>query len=196
MGLVVFIAGMLALTQESNSPAIRRTTMAVAVFLIGYFILNNNTILYKQHLTNQNDLVMGNRIIAKMQSLDGYQPGMELAIVGRIEKENFSKEGKTNFEIIRDYIKHCSVRRYSLAKSAFETDWSKYSFLLKYMDLELKRCGPANFKKAIAFSQGRKPWPDPSSVFIQDDIVTLILSIPDVSPNAGRNLNKSNESSF
>jgi hypothetical protein len=186
MGLVVFLAGMFALTQESDSLLIRRTSMVLGGFLIIYFILNNNTILYKQHLTNQNDLIMGNRIIAKMQSLDNYQPGMQLAIMGRIQKETFSKEGKSNLEIITEYAKHSSVRRYSLAKSAFETDWSKYSFLLNYMNLELKRCGPENMKKVGEFSADRNPWPDPSSVFIQEGVVVVVLSTPDILPNPDR----------
>jgi hypothetical protein len=179
MGLVVFFVGMFALTQESDSLLIRRSGMALGSFLIIYFILNNNTILYKQHLANQSDLIMGNRIIAKMQSLDGYQPGMQLAIVGRTQKETFSKEGKSNLEIVTEYAKHSSVRRYSLAKSAFETDWSKYSFLLDYMNLELKRCGSEKMKKARDFTANRNPWPDPSSVFIQDKMIILLLSQPD-----------------
>ena len=65
MGLVVFFVGMFALTQESDTLLIRRIGLAFGSFLIIYFILNNNSILYKQHLTNQGDLIMGNRIIAK-----------------------------------------------------------------------------------------------------------------------------------
>ena len=179
MGLVVFFVGMLALTQESDSLSIRRTGMILGYFLVVYFILNNNTILYKQHLTNQRDVFMGNRIIMKIQSLDNYQPEMELAIVGRLENGSFSKEGKSNLEIVREYIKHCSVRRYSLASSAFEADWSKYSFLLKYMDLELKKACPQSIEKARRFSKDKKPWPDPSSVFIRDDCVIVVLSLPD-----------------
>ena len=181
MGLVVFFAGMAALTQESDSLLIRQTGLALSSFLIICFIFNNNTILYKQHLTNQNDFIMGNRIIAKIQSLDGYQPGMALAIVGRIQKENFSKEGKGNSEIVRDYIKHSSVRRYSLARSAFETDWSKYSFLLNYMNLELKPCDSEKLDQVRRLCTDRNPWPDPSSVFIENKTVVLILSQSDES---------------
>jgi hypothetical protein len=187
MGLVVFFVGMLALTQESDSLMTRRIGLVLGVFLIIYFILNNNTVLYKQHLTNQSDLITGNRIIAKIQSLDGYQPGMQLAIVGRIQKEDFSKEGKDNLEIIREYMNYCSIRRYSLAKSAFETDWSKYTFLLNYMNLELKKAGSQSMVKARHFSHDREPWPDPSSVFIQEDIVTLVLSAPDTPPTPAQN---------
>ncbi|MHC5184820.1 MAG: glucosyltransferase domain-containing protein [Planctomycetota bacterium] len=190
MGLVVFLAGMFALTQESDSLLIRRTSMVLGGFLIIYFILNNNTILYKQFLTNQKDVFMGNRIIARIQSLENYQPGMELAIVGRTQKETFSKEGKSNLEIVRGYIQHCSVRRYSLAKSAFETDWSKYPFLLNYMNLELKRCGPESMKKARKFSADRNPWPDPSSLFIQEGIAVVVLSTPDIMPNPDRGSKK------
>lgn len=176
IGLVVFAAGMFALTQESGSLLIRRIGIIMSIFLITYFILNNNSVLYKQCLVNQRDLIMGNRIIAKMQSLEGYRPGMELAVVGKIKKEDFSKEGKGNLEIIREYVNHCSTRRYSMAQSAFEGNKGKYALLLNHMDLELKQCSKANFKRAVAFSQTRKPWPDPSSVFIQDGLVVLKLS--------------------
>ena len=182
MGLVVFFVGMFALTQESGSPVIRRTGLAIGGFLVIYFILNNNAILFKQHLTNQRDVFMANRIVAKMQSLEGYRPGMELAIVGKIQKEGFSRAGKDDLEIARGYINYCTIRRYSLTKSAFEADYSKYSFLLNYCELELKKCRPENREKAQKFADKRKPWPDPSSVFIQEDIVTLILSTPDASP--------------
>jgi hypothetical protein len=182
LGLVVFGAGMFAVTQESDAVWIRRTGFALGGFLIAYFILNNNSIIYRQYLTNQKDLVTGNRILAKVQSLEGYQPGMELAIVGRVVTEDFSKEGKPNLQIVREYAKLCTVRQYSLARSAFEADWSKYSFLFDYMNLELKYPGPQTMEKAITLSRGRKAWPDPSSVFIQDGIVVLVLSPPTVDP--------------
>ncbi|MCI0498066.1 MAG: glucosyltransferase domain-containing protein [Planctomycetales bacterium] len=193
LGLAVFAAGMFALTQESDSAILRRASFAVGVFLVAYFILNNNTLFYRQYLTNQKDLVTGIRIIAKIQSLEGYRPGMDLAIVGSIKKEDFSREGKGTLEIVREFTKFCSVRRYSLAVSAFEADWSKYSFLLKYMDLELKQCSPQAMEKASAFSLGRKPWPDPSSVFIQDGIVVVILSKPDDLPFSPEALTGSGE---
>ncbi|MHC4951838.1 MAG: glucosyltransferase domain-containing protein, partial [Planctomycetota bacterium] len=190
MGLVVFFAGILALTLESDSLVIRRTGMVLGGFLIVYFIFNNNNILYKQHLTNQKDVFMANRITSKMQSLEEYQPDMDLAIIGRIQKETFSKADKDNLEIVREYIRHCSIRRYSLAKSVFEAGRSKYSFLLDYMGLELKQCSPKNMIKARLFSEDKKPWPDPSSVFIEDDIVVLILSTPEISQNSNPSLKR------
>lgn len=178
LGLVVFFVGMFVLTQESDSLLIRRAGQVLGWFLVVYFILNNNAILYQQYLINQKDVFMGNRMIAKIQSLEGYQPRMKLAIVGRTEKESFSKEGKSDVEIIQEYIKHTSVRRYSLARSAFETDWSKYAFLLYYMDLELHKCTSESLAKACIASKDKQPWPDPSSVFIQDDTVVVVLALP------------------
>jgi hypothetical protein len=99
--------------------------------------------------------------------------------VGKCKKEDFTKEGKSNIELVREYIKYSSVRRYSLAISAFETDWSKYSFLLNYCELELTRCSSQSLTKAETFVQDKVPWPDPSSVFIQDGIVVVYLSPPD-----------------
>jgi hypothetical protein len=119
---------------------------------------------------------MGNRLIAKIQSLDNYQPGMELAVVGTRATESFTKEGKGYLQIVKEYIKHSSQRKYSLTASAFETDWSKYAFLLDYMDLELKRSSPGKENLARKLAAGRKPWPDPSSVFIQDEMVIVLLS--------------------
>jgi hypothetical protein len=176
MGLVVFSAGMFAVTQESCSMTIRRMGLALGVFLVGYFVLNNNTIFYKQYLCNQKDFVMGGRLIAKIQSLDNYQPGIELAVVGIRQTEFFTKEGKGYLEIAREYVKYSSQRKYSLTASAFETDWSKYAFLLDYLNLELKKSNPEKESLARTLSAGRKPWPDPSSVFIQDGMVIVVLS--------------------
>jgi hypothetical protein len=119
---------------------------------------------------------MGNRLIAKIQSQENYQPGMELAIVGRRETEQFTKAGKGYYEIFREYTRHCSQRKYSLTASVFETDWSKYVFLLGYLDLELKQSSPQRERLARTLAAGRKPWPDPSSVFIQDGMVIVVLS--------------------
>jgi len=178
MGLVVFFVGMLALTQESNLLLIRRTGITCACFLIVYFILNNNTIIYKHHLTNQKDFIMGTRIISKIQSLEDYQPDMELAVLGRVPKHEFSIEGKGLLEILHGYIKHCSVQRYSITRSAFQADYSKYAFLLKYLNLELKECSPDSLERARVALKDKLPWPDPSSVFIHDDIVVVVLSSP------------------
>jgi hypothetical protein len=176
MGLVVFWAGMFTVTQESCSIYIRRMGFASGVFLVGYFVLNNNAIFYKQYLCNQKDVVTGNRLIAKIQSLDNYHPGMELAIVGVLPTESFTKEGKGYREIVREYIKYSSQRKYFLAASAFETDWSKYVFLLGFLDMELKKSSTEKEGLARMLAAGHKSWPDPSSVFIQDEMVIVVLS--------------------
>lgn len=178
-GLVVFAAGMFALTQESPSYKVRRASAALCIFLAAFFIVNNTIMIHKQYLTNQKDVVIGNRIIAKIQSLDNFRPGMPLAVVGRFESDSFSKEGKTHWQIIREYAEHCSTRTYSLAQSAFETDWSKYSFLLNYLELELRQSSPEQMEQARQWAKTRTPWPDPSSVFIQDNVAVIILSRPD-----------------
>ena len=177
MGLVVFLAGMFALIQESDSLMLRRAGMVLGGFLIVIFILNNNTILFKHHLVNQNDMLMANRIIAKAQSLEGYQPGGELAIVGTVQKEKLTKTGKDYWQIVTEYTKRNIKRRYSLTRSAFETNWSKYSFLLDYCNLELKRCSLEALEKAKRLAKNKKPWPDPSSVFIHDGTVVVVLSL-------------------
>jgi hypothetical protein len=176
MGLVVFWVGMFAVTQESCSVSIRRIGLASGIFLVGYFVLNNNALFYKQYLCNQKDIVMGNRLIAKIQSLDNYQPGMELAIVGDRQTEPFTKEGKGYLEIAREYIKHSSQKKHSLTASAFETEWSKYTFLLGYMNLELKQADSKQEELARTLAAGHRSWPDPSSVFIQDGMVIVVLS--------------------
>jgi hypothetical protein len=179
IGIVVFFVGMFALSQEADSKWIRKTGLAAGVFLLVYFIFNNNMILYKQHLCNEKDVVMANRLIAKIQSLPDYKPGLELAVVGRCKKEDFTKEGKNNIELVREYIKYSSIRRYSLATSAFEADWSKYSFLLNYCGLELGKCSVQSLARAETLVQDKIPWPDRSSVFIQDGIVVVFLAPPD-----------------
>ena len=122
---------------------------------------------------------MGSRIIAKIQSLPDYKPGMELVVLGRIPSQKFSREDKGHLEILRGYIYHCSIRRYSLTRSAFQSDWSKYSFLLSYMNLELKKSSAVRLEKARAASRDKLPWPDPSSIFIHDGIVIVVLSAPE-----------------
>jgi hypothetical protein len=176
LGLIVFFVGMLVLTQESDSLMIRRTGLLLGSFLIVFFIFNSNTVIFKQYLTNQKDIFMANRIIAKIQSLDGYQPNGTIAIIGNTEKETFSKKGKNNWQIATEYMKFNTKKRYSLTVSAFETEWSKYSFLKNYMGLELKKCSQAVLKKAADLSKDKKPWPDPSSVFIHDETVIVVLS--------------------
>ena len=101
---------------------------------------------------------------------------MQLALVGRVKKEDFSKAGKTNLEILREYVRYSSVRRYSLSKSVFEAGKAKYSFLLDYMGLELEQCSSENMKAVRMAAVGKKPWPEPESVFIHDNIVVVILS--------------------
>lgn len=179
MGLVVFIAGMFALTQESHSVIIRRTGFIAGYILIVNFIFINNTMTYKQYLQYQKDTFMGNRIIAKIQSLDQYHPGMKLAIVGTTDKSpKRSKTEKYTWNSLKQSIQYESHKRSSITRGAFETSWSKYAFLLNYMDLELQRAERERVQKARTISMTRKPWPDPSSVFIDDDMVVLILSLP------------------
>lgn len=175
LGFVIFGAGLFVICQESNSPFVRKTSFYLGIFLVIYFIANNNTQLYKQILTNQRDFVTGTRILAKIQSLDEYKPGMELVIINHISQKKFSREGKDEFEIFREYIKHCSTRQYSLATSALATEWSKYPFFLEYLELELKQVSQYNFQKALKAAKDVEPWPDQSSVFIVDDVVVVKL---------------------
>jgi hypothetical protein len=174
-GIVVFFVGMFALTQQMKSQLIRRAGMLLGTFLVVSFILSNNTVLYKQHLVNQRDEFMANRIITKIQSLDDYQPGMELAIVGCVSQKSFSKDGKSKYEIITEYAKHCSTRKFDLAKSAFETDWSKYAIFLDYLQVDFRRPSKETWDDLNKWAVGRKAWPDPESVFIKDDVAVIVL---------------------
>ena len=175
MGFVVFWTGMFVVCQESRYTFIRNTSFVLSVFLVVFFAVNNNTLQYKQMLTNQNDFVMGNRIMCRMQSLDGYKPNMELAIVGRVEREIFSQKGKSDYEIFKEYLNHSQTRRYSLAASVFESDWGLYSYFFNYLNLELKMASKDSFLKAVKTSQEIEPWPNPSSVFIIDNTVVVKL---------------------
>ncbi len=176
-GLVVFFVGMFALTQKSCSKPVRRTGFLAGIFLVIYFILIGNTIWYKQYLLNQKDIFVANRIISKIQTLEGYSPGMELAILGKYQNENNMRSRPPGrWARLTEDIRHISSARYSLNVSAFSKDWSKYSFLLKYLEVELVRCSRDNLKKAAVLSEDCKAWPDPSSVFIRDGIVVVVLS--------------------
>jgi len=177
-GLSLLLPGMFILTQDANLSCIRKTGMGLSLFLITNFILIGNMIFYEHYLYNQKDMIMGNRLIAKIQSLENYRPGMELAIIGRREKKQFSRAEKGYWEIVREYTKHCSKTQYSLGGSAFEADWTKYSFLVHYLDLELKPCNSKREETARVYAAGCKPWPDPSSVFIHDNMVIVVLSLP------------------
>jgi hypothetical protein len=103
---------------------------------------------------------------------------MELALVGNQGVESFTKEGKDYLEIAREYVSYNSKRQYSLATGAFETDWSKYVFLMGYMGLELKQVDSKQEALARTLAVGHKSWPDPSSVFIQNEMVIVILATP------------------
>ncbi len=178
LGLAIFIVGMFALTQEASRKWIRQTSIVLASVLVVYLLLNNNSIFYKHFLVNHDDKVMATRVIDKIQSLEQYKPGLPVVIVGNVPKQKFSKEGKSNQEIIVGYAKHAMQRRYSLATSAFTIGWGKYNILLKYMNLDCQR--PTEDEITMAYSQavGRKAWPDPSSVFIHNDVVILVLTPP------------------
>lgn len=179
LGLAVFMIGLFVLTQESPSRWIRKTGFALSVFLLVMFVLAGNKVFYQHYLSNQKDARTAMQMLTRLQQQEDYRPGMPLAVVGRLQSDSFSKDGKTTWQIIQEYTKHCSTRRYSLAQSAFETDWSKYSFLLDYSGLELRRCSSEQMEQARQVAQTRSAWPEPSSVFIQDNIAVIVLSQSD-----------------
>jgi hypothetical protein len=179
MGLVVLTAGLFVITQESNSWFIRRAALLSAVFLIAYFIVTDNAVLYKQHLRNQKDILLANRMLLRIEASEDYRPGMKLVLVGNYSPDYFTKEGKTSWQIVKEYTKNCMKRQYSLASSPFETDWSKYGIFLKYLDAKVQQGSPQMEHTAALLAAGRKPWPDPSSVFIHENMAIVVLSLPE-----------------
>lgn len=175
LGLAAMGIGLFVLTQES-SQGIKKTGLVLAAVLLMIFVVTGNRVFYRQHLVHQKDCVMASQMACRLQGQQGYFVDMPLAIVGRVHEEGFSRKGKDNWEIVKAYIRHCSMRTYSFNVSAFETDWSKYAFLLNYMDLDFKQCFASQLQQAEQWAQGRKPWPDPSSVFIQEGVAVIVLS--------------------
>lgn len=178
-GLIVFFVGMFALTQMARSTPVRKAGFWAGIFLVIYFILVSNTVWYKQYLLNQKDLFMANRMVSKIQILEGYRPGMELAILGKYQGPSEFKPARSGrrIQLIED-ITQISSTEGSFNLSAFSKDWSKYCFLLNYLDTEFVQCSDDNLRKSLDASRGRNAWPDPSSIFIHDGVIVIVLSDP------------------
>ena len=173
-GLIVLITGFLAMILQHKE--LHKAGLALGLFLISSFVIVDNARMFEQYIRNQRDIATANRIVCRIQSLQGYSPGMKLVIVGDTASAMLTWDGKFTVQTIKNFTQYYSRHQFGL-EGCFESTWSKYAVLCNFLQLPLIPTGPDSEKVARQFIQtrGSKPWPHPSSVFIVDDTVVLFL---------------------
>ncbi len=174
-GLIVLVTGLFAMILQHKK--MHKTGLWLGLFLIVSFIIVDNARMFEQYIRNQRDMAMANRIACRIQSLQGYTPGMKLVVVGDTSPIPVSWwKGKFTIQAIKDLFLYYSQKRYTL-EGSFEKPWSKYEIFINYLQLPLTLGSAEAEKTARQFIQvhGCRPWPHPSSVFIIDDTVVLFL---------------------
>ncbi len=178
LGLVVLFAGCYAIILSCSNTKIIRIIHGLMIIVITHFIIQNNALFFKQYLCTQQDLALANRIVERIESMEQYQNGLKLVIVGDLAPQKFHKEGKNTYQIIKEYLKISSQKSYSIGSSAFHTPWSKYSILLDMLMLQLELPENKDIYLAQEITKKRKPFPYPESIFIHDDMVIVLLDHP------------------
>ncbi|MBN1437703.1 MAG: glucosyltransferase domain-containing protein [Sedimentisphaerales bacterium] len=179
LGLVTVFVGSYAIFAHVIRDTWLRVVNLLLIVVLALFCLQDNALAFQQHLRTQRDISLATRIASRIESLPEYNEDLSLVVLGNTRQYDFHKEDKTTQEIITQYLEYCSRRQYSVAVSAFVTDWSKYAILLDF--LELNNCRPTADQIDIARQQAasREPYPHPSSVFVYDDMVIVILAQDD-----------------
>ena len=175
-GLIVLITGFLAMILQHKK--LHKTGLALGLFLVVSFIIVDNARMFEQYIRNQRDMAMANRIACRIESLQGYTPGMKFVIVGDISPTQGSWwNGKCTIQAIKELYHDYSRERYTL-EGSFEKPWSKYAIFINYLQLPLTLGSAEAEKTARQFIQvhGCRPWPHPSSVFIVDNTAVLFLN--------------------
>ena len=173
-GLIVLVAGLLAMILQHKK--MHKIGLLLGLFLIVSFIIVDNAKMFEQYIQNQRDIAMANQIACRIESLQGYAPGMKFVIIGGPSPELLTWEGKFTFQASKEFICYYGRKNYAM-EGCFEKPWSKYEIFLNYLQLPLTAGSPEAEKTAQQFIQahGCRPWPHPSSAFIIDDTVVLFL---------------------
>ncbi len=176
LGLIIFVLGLWTILW--NQYHTKKMSLILGGFLIPVFMIVDNARMYEHHLQDQADQAMANRMAARMESLPDYRKGLKLVIIGDYS-EHFKKfDGDICAEKIQDKICEQMQRKFSFG-TVFGTRWGKYGILLNFLKLPMQKGTPRDETGVLSQCSGRQPWPAPSSVFIKEDKVIIILKLPE-----------------
>jgi hypothetical protein len=140
------------------------------------FCVQDNALFFRQYLRTQQDISLATRIATRLESQPDFRPDLPLVIIGDIETVDFHKENKSNREIVVEYLRYCSLRSYSVGRSAFAAPWSKYHIFFNFLEFPARWPTAKQQTLAQELAAGCEPFPAPDSVFIHDDLAVVVLS--------------------
>lgn len=141
-----------------------RAVVALAALIVLSFVGVNQQVFEDQRRLNARDVLMANRILARLEALPGFEHTTQVAFVG----SRFSyPEGPL------------ATTWGDLNISAFGAFWSQTSLVREASGLNLQRpYDPARRAAAVTYCSGAAPWPASEAVALRDGLAIVCLEKP------------------
>jgi hypothetical protein len=156
----IFWAGLLAIAYLCFGRYTRQGLAVLATLIVLSFIGADNRILRDQVRVNARDMLRANRILERLETLPGFPDVAFVAIDGRDWR----------------YPLRYSTTDHDLNISAFGADWSQVAILREVSGYDLEAAkDPGQIALAETLCRAVKPWPDPRSVMIRDQLAIVCM---------------------
>jgi hypothetical protein len=161
-GVSVLVAGLFAIVFMNGGIWTRRFAVAIATVLLFSFAGVNNVVLSEQLRVNSRDVETAVRMITRLESNPTFSTANKLAVIGN--KHQYP-------------LRFLTARRGSdVSASAFSQPWSKANLLREVSGYDFVVPSRQDLARAEDYCRDSRPWPDPTSVTVLDDIAVICIS--------------------